>query len=439
MSRPTPADLSVARDLLAFMEASPTPFHCVAEVCRRLDVAGFTRLDERAEWSLEPGRGYYVVRGGGSVAALRVGSGPPEQAGFRAVGAHTDSPDLRLKPRPAKVKDGYLRADVEAYGGAIWATWVDRDLGLAGRLVVRGPDGLEERLVLLDRPVGRIPSVAIHLDRKVNDEGLKVDKHRDLGPTLALVGEGEDADVLLAAVADAAGVDPGDVLGHDLSLYDRQPPCLAGLEDEFVLAGRLDNQAMCHAALTALVAAAGEEAPASSAVVCLFDHEEVDSGSTRGASGPLLADVLTRVAGAPRGDAVLTRALAGSLLVSADMTHAVHPARADLHDGEHLPRLNGGPAVKTHSGQRYATDARTGAAFRHLCRAVEVPCQEFVIRGDLPCGSTIGPITAAGLGIPTVDVGNPLLSMHSVREMAGSRDPAAMTRVLEAFLGGAGI
>jgi len=435
MSTPDP----IVSDLLVFIEASPTPFHCVEQAGLRLEEAGFSPLDERSAWSLEPGRGYWVVRGGGSIIAFRLGSKPPAEAGFRAIGSHTDSPNLRLKPKGAKAKGGYLRADVEPYGGAIWPTWVDRDLGLAGRVVVRGPDGLEEHLICLDRPVGRIPSVAIHLDRKVNDDGLKVDKHRDLGPLLAVVGDGSDgAGALMAAVAEAAQAEPDDVLGHDLCLYDLQPACLGGLNEDFVYAPRLDNQAMCHAALTALIAAAEEkEAPDETAVVCLFDHEEIGSSSTRGASGPMLADVLARLAGSPLTGEPLTRALAGSLLVSADMTHAVHSARADLHDGEHLPMINGGPAIKTNSNQRYATDAWTGARFRQLCRDVDVPCQDFVVRSDIPCGSTIGPITAAGLGIPTVDVGNPLLSMHSVRELAGSRDPELMTRVMTAFLKGA--
>lgn len=433
--------LDVAADLLAFIDASPTPFHCVDEARRRLAAAGFAELDERSAWSLSAGQRGLLTRGGGSIVAFRIGTEPPAVAGFRAVGAHTDSPGLRLKPKPARCKDGYLRADVEAYGGAIWPTWVDRDLGLAGRVVLRGATGLEERLVRIDRPIGRIPSVAIHLDRKVNDEGLKVDKHRDLGPLVALADDdAESPDALLAAIAEAAGAEPGDLLGHDLALFDVQPGCLAGLHEEFVLAPRLDDLAMCHAALVALAGASRRnDPPAPTAVVCLFDHEEVGSGSARGAAGSLLADVLARLASAPRSGEPLTRALAGSLLISADMTHAVHPARADLHDGEHLPRLNGGPVVKTNANQRYATDARTGAAFRRLCRDLDVPLQEFAGRADLACGSTIGPLAAAGLGVPTVDVGNPLLSMHSVREQVGSRDPEPMTRVLTAFLEGAPI
>ena len=434
-----------ARQMLDFIAASPTPFHCVAEVRRRLVEAGFEALDERSQWSLKDSSGYFVERGGGSVIAFRTGGRPAVDGGFRVVGAHTDSPNLRLKPRPGKSTAGWLRADVEIYGGAILASWTDRDLGLAGRVVVeRSAGGLEEVLLNIDRPIARIPTLAIHLNRKVNDDGLKVDKHRDLGPALGLLtaeGEGKgggkvDANAkLLGAIADAAHVDTDAIRGHDLCLYDLSPPVIGGLDGELVFSARLDNQAMCHAALQGLLAGAVEvEPPAQTSVVALFDHEEVGSSSARGAAGPFLRDVLTRIAG---GGEALARAMPTSLLVSADMAHAVHPSRADRHDGEHLPRINGGPVIKTHVGQRYATDAHTGAAFRSLCKSVDSPVQEFVVRQDIPCGSTIGPITAAELGMPTVDVGNPMLSMHSAREMAGAEDPGHMNRVLAAFLGGA--
>ncbi len=430
-----------ALEMLDFIAASPTPFHCVSEARRRLEDRGFSALDERASWDLTPHSGHYVERGGGSIIAFVVGGAPACEGGFRVVGAHTDSPNLRLKPKPGRADNQWLRADVEVYGGAILASWLDRDLGLAGRLVVEGEEGLTEVLVDIDRPIARIPALAIHLNRKVNEEGLKVDKHRDLGPALALLGaedKGADADDrVLAAVAEAAGVDPGAIRGHDLGFYDLAPPTLGGLDEAFVFSARLDNQAMCHAALTGLLAArAVVRPPNHTSVIALFDHEEVGSGSARGAGGPFLRDVLGRIAG---GREPLSRAMPSSLMVSADMAHAVHPSRADRHDGEHLPRLNEGPVIKTHVGQRYATDARTGAAFRSLCRQADVPVQEFVVRQDIPCGSTSGPITAAELGMPTVDVGNPMLSMHSAREMAGAQDPEHMGRALTALFAGAPI
>ena len=435
------------RQMLDFIAASPTPFHCVAEVRRHLTEAEFTCLDERSAWTLAEDAGYFVERGGGSVIAFRTGSRPAADGGFRVVGAHTDSPNLRLKPRPGRKNDGWLRADVEIYGGAILASWTDRDLGLAGRVVVERQGGeLEEVLLDIDRPIARIPTLAIHLNRKVNDDGLKVDKHRDLGPALGLLAKGgkdkdkDDIDpdgLVMAAVADAAHVDADAIRGHDLCFYDLCPPTIGGLNNELIFSARLDNQAMCHAALHGLINAdLPMLPPPQTSVIALFDHEEVGSSSARGAAGPFLRDVLTRIAGSGEE---LARAMPSSLLVSADMAHAVHPSRADRHDGEHLPRLNGGPVIKTHVGQRYATDAYTGAAFRSLCRSVEAPVQEFVVRQDIPCGSTIGPITAAELGLPTVDVGNPMLSMHSAREMAGADDPDHMNRVLAAFLGGAGL
>jgi aspartyl aminopeptidase len=429
----SPDPLAAARDLLAFIEASPTPFHCVAEARRRLEAAGFRALDERDAWSSAPGERRFAVRGDGSIIAWRHGARAPAEAGFRIVGAHTDSPNLRLKPRGARASNGYVVLDVEIYGAPILATWADRDLSLAGRVFLDGPDGTERRLVRLDRPLCRIPNIAIHLNRTVNEEGLTLDKHKHLPPLLGLWSqEGDPERVVRGVVAEALGVDPDRILGHDLCLYDLQAPTLAGLDDAFVHAPRLDNQAMCHAGLAALLALDAD--PEVTAVAALFDHEEVGSGSARGAEGPFLSDVLERLAGpAPEAG---RRALARSHCVSADMAHGVHPNYADKHDGRHQPVLNGGPVVKTNVSQRYATDGETGALFRRLCRRADVTYQEFVNRADLACGSTIGPITAARLGIPTVDVGNPMLSMHSIREMAGSRDQAAMIRVMAAFLAG---
>lgn len=430
----TPAfeERELAQDLLRFIDAAPSPFHAVAEARRRLEAAGFTPLAEGEAWDLEAGGRYLVERGDGALAAFRVGAKPPGETGFRIVGAHTDSPGLRLKPHLAVARQGHLSLDVEVYGGPILATWADRDLSLAGRIYVEEDGALRPRLVRLERPVCRIPNVAIHLDRKVNDEGLSLDKHRDLAPVAGLwSGDGDPGRAVLEAVAGAAGVDPDAVRGHDLGLYDLQPSTFAGLDDELVFAPRLDNEAMSHAGLRALQ---GAEAADATAVLVLFDHEEVGSGTHRGAAGPFLKDLLGRLVEAFPQPGGLPRALARSLIVSADMAHAVHPNRPDLHDGSHVPRLNGGPVIKTNANQRYATDAETGAAFRRLCRLAGVPVQEFVMRADLPCGSTIGPLSAAGLGVRVVDVGNPMLSMHSIRELGGSRDAALMTRVLAAFL-----
>jgi aspartyl aminopeptidase len=420
-------------DLLSFLDDCPTPWHAAANVARRLEERGFERLDARAAWSLEPGKGYVCLHAGSSLVAFRVGARPPAEAGFRIAGAHTDSPGLRLKPRAAEGRNGHLLLDVEVYGSPILATWLDRDLALGGRVVVEEDGRLETRLVRTEGPVARIPSLAIHLDRGVNDEGLKLDRHLHLAPTLGLAdGRGARAafDDFLAGLLSSPSAR---VRGFDLALFDAVPAARLGLSGEFVASGRLDNLASCHAATLALEAAPPADA---TAVAVLFDHEEVGSETAEGAASAWLRDVLGRVEeefAAPGG---LPRALSGSLLVSADMAHAVHPTRADRHDGTHAPQLNGGPVVKTNAGRRYTTDAQTAAFFRSLCARVEVPCQEFAMRADLPCGSTIGPVVAARLGVRALDVGNPMLSMHSVRELCGTRDHAAMADVLGRFFGG---
>ena len=422
--------MELARDLVRFIEASPTPFHCVAEAARRLDAAGFVRQDEADGLSYAPEGAGYCVRGDGSLAAWRGGKRPPAESGFRMVGAHTDSPCLRLKPRPGKAKEGYLLFDVDVYGGVLLATWTDRDLGVAGRVFYEEDGRLERKLIRLDAPLCRVANLAIHLNREVNDKGLVLNKHQHLAPLLGEFGEGDPKSAVLQILAEAAGVSPGALRGHDLCLFDVAPPTLAGQDEPFIFAPRLDNQAMCHAALTALLTApAGDR----TAVIALFDHEEVGSGTARGADGPFLEDVLLQLSGSLEAR---TRAIPRSLLVSADMAHAVHPHYADLHDREHMPRLNAGPVIKTNDNQRYATDGETGALFRSLCRDVGVPCQEFVNRPDLACGTTIGPISASRLGVRTVDVGNPMLSMHSIRELSGARDVRAMVQVMAAFLEG---
>ncbi len=429
--------LDRARDLCAFIDASPMPQHAVLEAVRRLDAAGFSPLDEGEAWHLEPGAGYYVVRAGTTLVAFRVGSAAPEAAGLRLVGAHTDSPNLRLKPRASVVSEGYRRLAVEVYGGALLATWADRDLGLAGRLVVRADGGaLRSVPVCIRRPVARVPNLAIHLNRNVNDEGLKLDKQRHLPPVVGLASDDPLCDWDVRRVlAREAGVEADAIVDYDVGLFDVQPSAIGGLDGEFVFAARLDNLGSSHAALTALVDVASEAAPAHTAVAILYDHEECGSGSAQGADGPLLLDVAQRVAtGHPDasgcGPEPVARALARSFLISADMAHAVHPNMPEVHEPGHRPRLNRGPVVKRNENQRYATDGVTAARFTELCRAAGFAPQAFVTRSDLPCGTTIGPISAARAGIATVDVGNPMLSMHSIREMAGTFDHDLMIEAL---------
>ncbi len=427
-----------AKDLVAYINASPTPDHCVAESARRLDEAGFQALDEGEGWSLEAGGGYYVVRGG-SITAFRVGTGAPHEVGFRLTGAHTDSPNLRVKPIANVTASGWLQLGVETYGGLLDYTWLDRDLGLAGSVRLREPGGrVTRRLVRVDRPILRIPSLAIHLNREIRDGGLKLNAQKHLPPLMALAPSGADGKAGIGALerllGDELGVDPKTILSWDLSLMDVVPATIGGLHHELVFAPRLDNQAMCHATLMALLRSRASEA---TQVVALYDHEEVGSGSTAGAEGNVVEVILRRVAeieGPAAKPGGLTRAAARSTQVSADMAHGVHPNYADKHEPMHLPRVNGGPVIKMNAQQRYATNADTAALFEALCQDAEVPVQKFVTRTDLACGSTIGPIAAARLGIQTVDVGNAMLSMHSIRETTGAEDPERMVTVLERFL-----
>ncbi|MDF1561965.1 MAG: M18 family aminopeptidase [Deltaproteobacteria bacterium] len=426
MSQP-PAE---SRDLLSFIDASPSPFHATAEALRRCEAAGFTHLDEAEAWKLAPGGAYVITRGDGALLALRVGTRPPEEVGVRLTGAHTDSPNLRPKPRLAKSGGKQLLLDVEVYGGAIVATWADRDLGLAGRVTVEDAGRLDRRLVRLASPASRVSTLAIHLGREVNESGLKLDKHDHLVPHLGPWESKDDPEVFLRQLlADALKVKPEQIRGHDLCLFDLSPSAFIGLDQAMIAAPRQDNLSMCHATLTALLAAPAEHA--STRVAVLFDHEEIGSQTHRGAGSPMIESVFTRLCG---GDAERrARTIARSFLISADMAHALHPAHPGKHDGRHQPLLGGGPCLKTNANQRYATDAESGAIFRRLCGAAGVPCQEFAMRADLPCGSTIGPISAARLGLRTVDVGNPLLSMHSIRELGGSADHPQMIAALKTY------
>jgi aspartyl aminopeptidase len=414
--------MTVLEDLLAFLGASPTPFHTVEQARLRLGAAGFRPLAESAPWDqLAPGS-YYVTTSGTNLFAF-VLPAAAHRTQFRIVGAHTDSPNLRLKPSPEYTHEGYAQLGVEVYGGVLLSSWLDRDLGLAGRVLVRDGGAIIERLVRIDRPILRVPQLAIHLDREVNDRGLVLNRQDHLAPVLGL-----GAGTLGTLVADAAQVPADRVVGHELMLFDLTPPALGGQAGEFIFSARLDNLAMCHAAVTALIRAAQ---PTSIPVIALFDHEEVGSASAAGAGSAVLPRVLERLV--PSREA-FHQACARSTCVSADMAHAVHPNYAGKHEPRHKPMLNGGPVIKINTQQRYATTAATAAMFAELCRDEAVPVQHYAVRTDLPCGSTIGPITSTLLGIPTVDAGNPMLSMHSAREMAGSGDPELMTRALARYL-----
>lgn len=424
---------AVALDLGRFVSASPSPFHAVAEVVRRLTEAGFQVVEESDPWPTGPGR-HAVVRGG-SVVAWATDGGRSPASGFRIVGAHTDSPNLRVRPRPDSGAVGFRQLGVEVYGGVLLNSWLDRDLGLSGRVAVRRADGTAElRLFRCDEPLLRVPQLAIHLDRGVNSEGLKLDPQAHVVPVwgTGAVAEGD----FRRFVADQVEVDPDRVLGWDAMAHDLTPPTLLGVDRSLLAAPRLDNQLSCHAATTALADLLGEHhADGPVPVICLFDHEEVGSESASGAAGSLLATVLERIAlTAGLGRESWFGALAASACLSADGAHATHPNYVGRHEPGHLVEVNAGPVLKHNVNVRYATDATGEALVTSAATAAGVDLQHFVTRGDMPCGSTIGPVTAARLGITTVDVGVAQLSMHSARELCGADDPAAFAALLTEFL-----
>jgi aspartyl aminopeptidase len=415
-------------DLAAFIEASPSSYHAAAEVARRVENAGFARLAETDAWPDAPGR-YVVVRDGAVIAwVVPQGAGPTTP--FHILGAHTDSPAFKLKPKPTLESSGWLQAGVEVYGGPLLNSWLDRELELAGRLVTR--DGREH--LVRTGPMLRIPQLAIHLDRGVNNDGLVLDKQRHTQPVFGLAADAPPggADVV-GLLAEAAGVRASDVLGYDVLTADTQPPARFGLGGSLFASRRLDNLSSVHAGVTALIAAA-EGAGAQIPVLAAFDHEELGSESRSGASGPFLSDVLTRIsAGLGASETERLRAYAASWVVSADAGHSVHPNYSDRHDPVNRPLAGRGPLLKINANQRYTTDAAGAALWAQLCETAGVEYQEFVSHNSVPCGSTIGPLTATRLGIATLDVGIPLLSMHSARELCHVNDPVALAGAVTAF------
>lgn len=425
---------SDSAELLDFIDASPTPFHAVESVARALDAAGFQRF-EADQTLAQPRSGRlrgYLARSGCIVAWDGTVDALPEH-GARILGAHTDSPNLRIKARPNTGAAGFRQLGVEVYGGVLLNSWLDRDLSLAGRVMVRASGGVRARLVHEKAPLLRIPQLAIHLDREVNSRGLVLDPQHHLSPVWGLGRV--DERLLQRFLASRLGCEDSDVLSWDLMLHDVAPSTYSGLERELICAPRLDNLCSCWCALSALTEPSRASAAGPLAVMCLFDHEEVGSNSERGAQSPLLEYVLERLLGdAGAGRERFHRAMARSLCASIDMAHATHPNYREKHEPDHWISLNAGPVIKINTNMRYATDAESEAAFQLACERAGVGVQKYFHRSNLACGSTIGPLTAARLGVRTVDVGCAQLSMHSIREMCGAQDPLLMARALRAFL-----
>ncbi|MEE8059850.1 MAG: M18 family aminopeptidase [Pseudomonadales bacterium] len=419
---------SFNNNLLAFLHASPTPFHAVQQLAVRLTAAGFQQLHEADEWQLTSGDRYFVIRNGSSIVAFTQGEKPVLEQGFRMVGAHTDSPCLKVKPHPELTNKGYFQLGVEVYGGALLNPWFDRDLSLAGRVSFKNQQAkVQSALIDYQRAIATIPSLAIHLDRDANKK-RSVNPQTDIPPLLMQVDdESTDFRALLLAQLLAEHPDCGaeQVFDYELCFYDTQPPAVVGLKNEFIASARLDNLLSCYIGLQALLAATEQHC-----VLVCNDHEEVGSQSAAGAQGPMLKSVLHRLVA---DDSKLTRALDRSMMISADNAHGVHPNFSDRHDSNHGPLLNKGPVVKLNANQRYATSSETSALFRHLCELENESVQAFVVRTDMACGSTIGPITAAELGVKTLDIGVPTFAMHSVRELAGTSDAFSLYKVLIRF------
>ncbi|NJP99311.1 M18 family aminopeptidase [Streptomyces zingiberis] len=441
MSRPARFTRGHTDDLMSFLAAAPSPYHAVAAAASRLERAGFRRVEETDPWtgpadsadsqgSADGPGGRYVVRGG-AIIAWYVPEGVSPATPFRIIGAHTDSPNLRVKPVPDTGAHGWRQIAVEIYGGALLNTWLDRDLGLSGRLSMR--DGTT-RLFAVDRPLLRVPQLAVHLDRTVNSEGLKLDKQRHMTPVWGL-GDAREGD-LLAYVAGKTNAAVEEITGWDLMAHSVEPPAYLGRDQELVAGPRMDNLLSVHAGTAALVSAAadGEDLPYIP-VLAAFDHEENGSQSDTGADGPLLGSVLERSVFARGGTyEERARAFAGSVCLSSDTGHAVHPNYAERHEPGHHPMPNGGPILKVNVNQRYATDGVGRSVFVRACERAGVEWQAFVSHNSMPCGTTIGPITAARHGIATVDAGVAILSMHSARELCGAEDPPMLAAVMRAFL-----
>ena len=417
---------SINRQMLDFIAAGPSVYHVTENLARRLREHGFTSLSERQPWTLQPGGRYFLCRSGSSLIAFTL----PETerwSGFRMAAAHCDSPGFKLKYDP-ELRDGsYLRLNTEGYGGMIMASWLDRPLSVAGRLVLRDGDGLRVQTVVLDRDLLVIPSVAIHMDRSVND-GRKLTANTD---TVPLMGTAECGS-LRALLAEAAGVAEDAIADADLYVYCREPGRVIGGAEEFILSPRLDDLECAWACMEGLLRA--DASGDALQVCCIFNNEEVGSETKQGAGSTLLRDTLRRIClSTGRDEAAFQALLAGSFLVSADNAHALHPNHPEYADSRHAPRMNGGVVIKYNANQRYATDGVSAAMFRAVCERAGVPVQCFANRSDLPGGSTLGSIADTLVPVATVDIGLAQLAMHSAVETAGAADPALLLRAMETY------
>ncbi|TAH59838.1 MAG: M18 family aminopeptidase [Gottschalkiaceae bacterium] len=423
-----------AKELIDFIYDSPSNFHVVENIKDKLNKKGFKELNIRDRWNIEKGGKYYIVKNGTAIISLVIGQGEIEEEGFRIIGAHTDAPTFRIKPSPEiLVENNYLKLNVEAYGGPILSTWLDRPLGLAGRVSLKAQNLLypATRLLNINRPVLIIPNLAIHMNRKVN-EGVELNKQKDMLPLVSLINEEfSKNNFLIKLIAKELNVEADEIIDFDIFLYEFEKGSIVGLNNDFISCGRLDDLAMVHAGIEAI----GECNPsnATNVMVC-FDNEEVGSSTKQGADSPMLRTVLERVVYALGKDKEdFFRALYSSFIISADMAHALHPNHTDVHDPTNRPIINKGPVIKINANQAYTTDSNSSAVYEMICEKAEIPVQKFVNRSDLRGGSTIGPISSTHIDIPSVDIGNPMLSMHSIRELGGVLDHYYIKKSFDEF------
>ncbi len=426
---------AVAQQLLDFIDDSPSPWHAVETAVRRLQQAGFQSLREDQAWRIEKGGRYYVVRDGSSLIAFVAGEKPLVETGFKIIGAHTDSPGLRLKPRPVIASGELLRLGVEIYGGPILPTFADRDLSLAGRISYRHEQGrVVTKIIRFEQPLLRLPNLAIHMNRKVNEEGLKLQKQTELPVIIAeQIDQELSTDYFVRLLADHAELEADQILSWEMNVYDTQKGCFWGDQQQYIADSQLDNLASCHAALTAML---DEDCLNSgNTLVCaFFDHEEVGSESHKGADSAFLQDFLKRMAQAAGVDEIeYYRVLAQSFLVSADMAHAWQPNFPNAYEPEHKVLVNKGPVIKHNANQRYTSESVSSAFFIDWCQQAGVKWQSYAHRSDMPCGGTIGPMLSARLGIRSIDIGNPMWAMHSIRESAGVLDHCELIQVLRYY------
>lgn len=424
----------LALDLVDFLYKSPTAYHSVETIKERLDLNGFSEVKESEKWNLQKEGKYYVIKNDSALIAFIIGNGDVEEDGFKLIGAHTDSPGFRVKANPEMVSEGkYLKLNTEVYGGPILYTWFDRPLGLAGKVTLKGQSSLkpEVKLVNINKPLLIIPSVAIHMNRTVN-EGFNINKQKDTLPLLSLINDKFEKDGFLVNVlADELKVDANEILGFDLGLYEVEKGALIGLNEEFISAGRLDDMWMVYTGIQALI---DSKVNKSTKVMVCMDNEEIGSLTAQGANSALLLNILERITLSLGKDREgMHRALANSIMISADLAHAVHPNAEEKHDPTNRPVLGEGPVLKTAASGSYSTDSYNAATFEGLCKKAEVPYQKFFNRSDVRGGTTIGPITSSLLTIPVMDMGAPLLSMHSIRELASVKDNSYTIKLFTEF------